>query len=123
MVVIKAKGTRNFVLSYFVPVVGVGVKGTIELGEFRHNCCACCAWYHNGLRVVTLLSVRGDTIICACWHYEGRPLRLPVLYLPGLARGCFLSISVPVVGTKVKGAMTSWGSWQGVRVIAFNHSG
>ena len=66
VVVIKAKGTRNFVLSYFVPVVGIKAKGTMELGEFRNNCCACCAWWHNGLRVVTLLSVRGDTIICAC---------------------------------------------------------
>ena len=34
MVGINAKGTRNFVLSVFVPVVGVRVKGTmVRLGE------------------------------------------------------------------------------------------
>ena len=36
MVGIKAKGTRNCVLSFFVPVVGIKVKGTMmELGELK----------------------------------------------------------------------------------------
>ena len=40
----KGKETRNFVLSHLVPIVGTGMKGTMEPGEFRNNCCACCAW-------------------------------------------------------------------------------
>ena len=40
------------------------------------------AWWHYWLCVVALLSVRGGTIICAWWHYEGRSLCLPVLLSP-----------------------------------------
>ena len=48
----KSKGTRNFVLSVFVPVVGVRVKGTmVRLGELKKGgvqrtdtVVCCCAW-------------------------------------------------------------------------------
>ena len=53
VVVIKVKGTRDFVLSYFVPVVGMKVKGTMELGEFRLLC------------VVTQWVARGDAVVRA----------------------------------------------------------
>ena len=40
----KGRETRNFVLSHLVPMVGPGMKGTMEPGEFRNNCRACCVW-------------------------------------------------------------------------------
>ena len=40
----EGRETRDFVLSYLVPMVGPEMKGTMEPGEFCNNCRACCVW-------------------------------------------------------------------------------
>ena len=37
VVVIKVKGTRDFVFPYLVPVVGVKAKGTTEMGKLERG--------------------------------------------------------------------------------------
>ena len=37
VVVIKVKGTRDFVFPYLVPVVGMKAKGTTELGKLERG--------------------------------------------------------------------------------------
>ena len=37
VVVIKVKGTRDFVFPYLVPVVGVNARGTTELGKLERG--------------------------------------------------------------------------------------
>ena len=48
VVVIKAKGTRNFVLPHFVPVVGTKEQ-----------------WSWGNSVIIVVLAVRGDTMGCA----------------------------------------------------------